>query len=267
LRFEITLLFRKNGVRPVLDAAEGRDIGHGSARGLVRRGELPGEGTLAQIIDAHRLVGFILNVVQVGEPEREAGIDLLLHRAAEVELEVALVLDGVAAARRVRVVLLGFIVAVDVIVEGVVGDRERIRDGEVLDDLAAAVQRVRAGARRLVDEDPVAQGHGAGEVDFGSVAVDRTHRSPGQIRPIVDQSLVHPVNAIVLAVAGVGHIGADRDAVRRRHLGQNGDIQRLLVEIHVVVVAAAVVAGEADARGHIGCQRSAHVESGAALLL
>src|SRR6202040_661441 len=110
--------------------------------------------------------------------------------------------------------------------------------------------RVRAGARRLVDDYSVVERHGAGQVDWRPEA--RDIRGPtGEIRPMVDESLIDPVDAVVLAVTGVLEAARDQDGVLGREFSEHGGKQRLLMEVHIVVIAAAIVAREARARRHV----------------
>src|SRR5260370_17241529 len=120
----------------------------------------------------------------------EAGIDVVVDAAGgELDLEVSLVLDGVAALRRIGVVVLYFVVAVEVIVEGVVDDGEIIRRVVRLDDLTLDVQRVRAGTRRLVDQDSVAELRSSGQVYSRSNSPDCTHWPPRTIPAVVTDTL------------------------------------------------------------------------------
>ena len=199
---------------------------------------------------------------------RDAGIDVVVHGAGrELDLEVGLVLDRVAALRGIGVVILGLVVAIHVIVEGIVDDCEIIRSLERLDDLTLDVQRVRAGARRLVDDDPAIERHRSGEVDLRPEARDRSHDTAGEIGAVVDECLIDPIDAVVFAVPGVLETAGDQDAVSRRDLGEHGGKQRLLMKIHVVVIAAAVVARETHARSHVRCHRTVDIEGRAPLLL
>ena len=130
------------------------------------------------------------------------------------------------------------------------------------------MQCVRARAGRLIDEGAGVEHGGTGQIHLRAEADDTAERwSAGEVGAVVDKILVHAVDAVVLPVAGIGDVAVDRDLVVGGHVGDQGGIQRLLVEIHVVVVAAAVVAGEAHAPGQIRDQRTAHIEARDALLV
>ena len=159
--------------KPPLRMIEGRVVKKRSGPGLQLRGENPGVGALRQIEDAHRLVHEILDIQYMSVAVGKAGIDVVVHRAGrELDLEVGLVLKGIAALRRVGVVIHRLIVAVEVIIESVVDDAESIRGLEGLDDLPLGVQRMRAGTRRLVDVDPGIERNGSGQIDLRAEARD-----------------------------------------------------------------------------------------------
>ena len=105
---------------------------------------------IARIAQRERRDGFSLQI------DLDEG-DVVVHRAeVEFDLEVGLVLYGETTLGRIGVIILGLVVAIQVIVERVVGDRKRIGGVVGLNDLTLKMQGVRTGTRRLVDEDATA---------------------------------------------------------------------------------------------------------------
>src|SRR5271155_3131615 len=92
----------------------------------------------------------------MGVAIREPCIDVVVHGAgAKLDLEVGLVLEGIATLRRVGEVVFGDVVAVEVVIERIVDDGEIIRSLESLDKLRVGMQGMRAGTWRRVDDNTV----------------------------------------------------------------------------------------------------------------
>jgi hypothetical protein len=75
-------------------------------------------------------------------------------------------------------------------------------------------------------------------------AGDRGRGPAREVGTVVDQSLVDSIHAVVFAVPGVDDFGVELDRVLRREVGEHHAVQRLLMKIHGVVVAAAIVASK-----------------------
>ena len=253
---------------PVLRMIEGREVGHRSPGRLGGGGEYPSQRALGQIEDTDRLVRFVLDIFDMRVAVGEAGIDVVVHRArGELELEVGLVLDRVAPHTGIGVVVLGLVVAAEVIVERIVHYGEIIRGLERLDDLSFRVQGVRPGARRLIDQNAVVEHRGSGQIHLRPVAGNRSDGGAREVRSVVDEPLVDPIDAVVFAVTRVLEAARDQHGVLRRVLHEHRRKQRLLMKIHVVVVAAAVVAGETHACSDGRRQRPVQIEGRAPFLL
>ena len=94
--------------------------------------------------------------------------DAILEAADAAEL--LLPADEAAEGQHVGVVVLGLVVAAEVIVERIVHDGKIVRGLVRLDDLSLRMQGMCTGARRLVDQDTVIEHRGSGQVHLRSVA-------------------------------------------------------------------------------------------------
>src|SRR6266852_9927607 len=153
----------------------------------------------------------------MGVAIRESGIDVVVHGAGgEFDLEVGLVLDGIAALRRIGEVILGDVVAVEVVIERIVDDGKIIGGLVCLYELRVDVQGVRTRTRGFVDDDPVAELDRTPQVYGRPEGRDRYGRAAGEVRAVVDQSLIHSIDAVAFTVSGVDKLAVELDRVFRR---------------------------------------------------